>query len=201
MKLFFKFLIIFLSITVIIGCKISKRDTYLIQQLMHKGYEKGNIGYFDYNYSMFQTLDTIEHTYYQKYYEGNKNKIRKEVFLNIPNVKDSIKFWVSFPGVTFRKNSDSRIDTIDIFIDNKLFNTGRYPYKLQDRYNYPNLPQRANFTYLNRIKQKEIAITIVFHNDKIYFDTIIPLRFREVHVYYDTNHTISFGFEKAVSLK
>lgn len=192
----FRYLILLILIVLSFNCSVSKVD-YLLKSLVDTGYEKGIIEHFEYRNTLKpDSIAQIEAHYYVSQYV-KKYKERKS-FLDMPFVKDSIKIWIGFSAINFRKNKYSCIDTIDVYVDNKLMSTGFYPYKLSCRSDYPNLPLNAQFTFLNANKQKEANIKVVFKNDRIYFDTIVPLRFREIGIWNDADK-FSFYFEKALN--
>jgi hypothetical protein len=179
----------------VLGCGLSQKD-FLLKSLTEIGYQKGRIEDFKYRNTLKpDSIARIETQYYvSQFVEKYKEK---KSFLEMPSIKDSTRIWVGFPGINFRKNKYSCIDTIDVYIDNKLASSGLCPYKLSCRADYPDLPLNMAFTYVNKNKQKEAKISIVFRNDKIYYDTIVPLRFKEISIWNDADK-FSFYFEKAL---
>ncbi len=184
-------ILLFLLVYFTISCGIINTNRVVSKELAQKGYDRALLSDFEYKWGFNSDK---EWAFRQVYLKKYKDSLVKPPFLTIPLVKDSIMVWVGFPGETYRKAVDLTLDTIDVYINNKLRHRGIYPYKLQDRSKYPKLPIDGDFLFLNKRKRKEVALTVVYHNDKRYFDTIVPLRFREIGIFYDEK--VSFFFSK-----
>jgi hypothetical protein len=135
--------------------------------------------------------DSLERDYLRLCAEKRTNEPIQESFFTIckPSVKDSVSFRVAFEQM----KTGLCKDTIDIYINNTLLSTGEYPSNPQCRIYFPKLPKYVECTYVNNKKQEEASLLILFHNEKVYFDTIIPLRFREIGISHaGRNFDISF---------
>lgn len=170
----------------------SKKIVRLESSYIQKGYVRAYSSVFTYHSYL---IDSLEDLYYIDFLQ--KHNKEKQAFFTFPSVKKNINIFVGFPGEIFRK-ADGCIDTIEIYVDNKLCNTGLYPYTLGCRTNYPNLPTHPQFIYNNERKAQTAHINIVFRKDRIYFDTIIPLRFNEVNILNKLNGEFSISFGKAL---
>ena len=84
-----------------------------------------------------------------------------------------------------------------MYINNKIWRRGLYPYRSSCRQYHSELPENVKGVYINKNKQKEVPILIVFHNDKVYFDTIVSLRFKEIVIGHPGNGFF-VKFEKAL---
>lgn len=164
-------------------CKSSETNRYIAHKLMQQGYERAFVKKFYCDISGVSDEEILRS--YREYHKKYKDSLIKPSFLTIPPVKDTVTVDASFPGETYRKQADLSLDTIDIYMNNKLCYSGAHPYRLQDRTRYPNLPLSGFFSFVNKKKRQEAALTVVYRNDKIYFDTIVPLRFNTLIISYD----------------
>lgn len=187
-------IIVLLLFLLSLGCKSKETSRFILLKLTQQGYERALIEHFDYQPN---PLSDEESQYvFREYYKKYKDSLTQPSFLTIPSIKDTLIVSVSFPSEVYRKHNDLTLDTIDVYINNKLWHSGVYPYKLQDRSRYPNLPTYGSFKFINKKKTCEASLTVVYRNDKIYFDTLIPLRFRALHISY--NKYVSFFFQGPV---
>jgi hypothetical protein len=139
--------------------------------------------------------DSLEGDYLRMCAGKRTNEPIQESFFTIckPSIKDSISFHLAFE----QSKTGLCKDTIDIYIDNKLLITGEYPSNPQCRVYFPKLPKYVECTYINERKQEQASLIILFHNEKIYFDTIIPLRFREIGISH-AGRNFDIGFTGAI---
>lgn len=190
----YNYALLFLTVFLLSNCQMPIRESKLILTLNKQGYTKGLVKEKQYitSYS-----DTVEANYYLQFLKNNRQN--RSAFFSFPAVKDKIEIFVGVPGIHFRK-AHGCIDTIDVYIDNKLYHTGLYPYTLGCRSNYPNLPTHPEFIYGNIHKVKTVHIIVVFQKDKVYLDTIIPLRFKKILIFYNLPREDFFiSFEGALN--
>jgi hypothetical protein len=130
--------------------------------------------------------DSLEYAYEVKYLRKyGVDKYRKS-FVDVPTIKDTMHIEIGFdqpPSNSTRKNASNFCkDTIDVYLNNELISTGEYPMQRACWIYYKYLPMQVHCTYKNRKRLSKAQLLIVFHDHKVYYDTIIPLRFKYMHI-------------------
>ena len=168
-------------------CISPNNNQRVTKALVLNGYVRDSIT-MEFNFTPRRN-DTIEENYFDNFI-ASKSKVS---FLNVPTIKDSIHITMGFEQL---KTVYCK-DTIDIYFNNKLLYSKEHPSNPQCTMYYPELSEFVEYTYINHKRRKKIAILIAFHNEKIYFDTIISLRFKHIYIPHAGNG-FSFRFEKAL---
>ena len=185
----YAYIIFGLLITVLTNCNKKSKGIIFVKPLISKGYQRQFSEKFNYTPSL---SDAQEELYYMKFLRTHKRE-EHEAFFYLPNIKDTINLQVGFEQI----RTPYCKDTIDVYINNELLCAGEYPPNPQCQIYYPKLPRFVNCNYYNHQKLKEASILLVFHNEKVYFDTIIPLRFKRILITHP-GFGFAFKFEKAL---
>jgi hypothetical protein len=174
-----------LFLLIVFNCKIAtySNNKQIIKSLMTDGYSRNGNGSFQFGIGKYgRDGDSLEFEYEGKlrrtYLKSNKNKKKsfEDILFSNPTIKDTIAFLMSYE----QQRTPYCKDTIDVYMNNQLVSSGEYPSNPQCRRYYRELPPHVKCTYVNQKKLKEASLLLVFHNEKIYFDTIIPLRFKKI---------------------
>jgi hypothetical protein len=171
----------------LLNCKTPIKNK-ITDSLVLEGYKREYGTAFQYT-SLLN--DTTEGNFYYNSKYGNQK--RRKSFFDLPSIKDSIALTIGFD----QSVGGSCIDTVDVYINNMLWYSGKHPYSRACRRYTSNLLDGVEGIYLNTKKEKNASILILFRNDKIYFDTIIPLRFKQIIIGHP-NHGFFIKFGKAI---
>ena len=172
------------------SCHLPPNNESLKKTLLKEGYKRE----FGSKFNFFpERNDSIEENYHRKFAVKYAKAKNRPSFFDYPPIKDSINFTIKFEQL----KTGLCKDTIDIYINNKLLISGEHPSKPACRRYYPELPKYAEGTFINKTKRKEASVMVVFHNEKVLFDTIVPLRFKEI-IIGRPGYDFFINFEKAL---
>jgi hypothetical protein len=123
--------------------------------------------------------DSMDIDYVIKWRKKADNR-EKKAFL--PNIRPSVKDTIAINFFLESLSPNYRYEKISIYIDNTLIKEDTIPSRYAYSEYFPTFPEYFSTNYHNKNKHRSAKITIALHTQKVFFDTIIPLRFNIIDI-------------------
>jgi hypothetical protein len=138
--------------------------------------------------SIYDSLTVPNDISFMRYISNNKTPLLE--------TKEKVSFSFSMDD----SNAQSPKESVSFFIDKTLFFNDSCLSReaFESNFYAKNLSKRITHVLKNKPKKDKVELSILLHNANIYCDTIIPLKFKHISIFY-TGGEFQLTFSKMVN--